>query len=535
MKHDYNFIKASIESEGYVLLSSEYIGAHSPMEIQCPKGHVFTVTWNKWISHNRRCKYCSGNFMYIDDVRKLFSAEGYELLSTTYINSKSKLQVRCPVGHEFSISLSHWKRGIRCKQCYADSLKTARFNQVKSLFDSLGYELLTKEDEFVCASGVVRGRCDNGHEFKVRFGTLKKTRSCPICNIENRNNKLRLSLSYIDSSFSEQGYTLKSTEYRTAFDKISYVCPNGHNHITRWNDWQQGCRCPYCSNSVSTGEKEVSDFLSDYTTNIILKDRSIISPYELDIVLPDKKLAIEYCGLYWHSELRGKGRNYHLNKLNLCQKRGIRLITIFEDEWVFKKSIVKSRLSHILDLDNFKVIGARSCRIKEIDTNSKNEFLINNHIQGSDISKIRLGAFYKGSLLAVMTFSKLSIAKGSAPVLGNYELSRFCSRTDYRVIGIASKLFKHFLRTSSDCKSIISYADKRWSEGDLYFKLGFDYESDTKPSYWYSKNGLVRYHRFGLRKAPHESPNLTELELRKSEGYYRIWDCGNLKFRFVNK
>ena len=286
-----------------------------------------------------------------------------------------------------------------------------------------------------------------------------------------------------------------------------------HNHI-----------CKIC-NPTNIPEMEIRDYL--ISLNIVFQQntRNIISPLELDIYIPDLNIAIEYCGLYWHSELNGKDKKYHLNKMKLCNEKGIRLITIFEDEWIFNKEICKNRIKHILGL-NTDNIYARKCIIKEINTNDAKIFINNNHLQGYNNAKVKIGLLYNKEIVAVMTFSKKSISKGSKPTINDWELSRFCE--SIRVIGGASKLLKYFIKTYNP-KSIISYADKRWSLGNLYNKIGFVQLTDTPPNYWYIKL-QKRIHRFVLRKKKNESKNFTEWEIRQSQGWNRIWDCGNFKY-----
>jgi len=169
------------------------------------------------------------------------------------------------------------------------------------------------------------------------------------------------------------------------------------------------------------------------------------------------------------------------------------------------------------------------CTIKEISTKEKNDFLEQFHIQGPDVSKVKLGAFYQNQLVAVMTFSHGSLAKGvkhQNPLI--WELSRFCTNYNFVISGIASKLLDHFKR-NFDWEQIFSYADLRWSSGDLYKKLGFQLSHTTSPNYYYW-DGVRRIHRFNLRKRPDEPKNIPEYILRLKEGYSRVWDCGNLKF-----
>jgi hypothetical protein len=128
------------------------------------------------------------------------------------------------------------------------------------------------------------------------------------------------------------------------------MCCNGHIYSVSWDNWNsKGVRCTECNFvGVSKAEQELYDFLTIYTENIIKNDRKLIKPYEIDLLLEKYKIAIEYCGLYWHSDRFGKGEDYHLNKLILCKEKGYLLITIFEDEWVSKKDIVKGILSGLL-------------------------------------------------------------------------------------------------------------------------------------------------------------------------------------------
>lgn len=301
--------------------------------------------------------------------------------------------------------------------------------------------------------------------------------------------------------------------------------------------------CPSCPTNrpigTSAAEQEVYDFIRESLSDSHVVHRNyrklLPSFREVDIYIPSKHLAIEYDGLYYHSTAFQKNQvssfNFksHLDKTNACEKKGIQLIHIFEDEWLFKQEIVKSRLRHILGVANTQKIHARKCQIQEISSKTKNDFLTSYHLQGKDSSAIKLGAFYLGELVSVMTFAKPSLAKGQkSGQVGVWELSRFCSHFDYHIPGIAGKLFAYFKRNYT-WEKVYSYADRRWSVGNLYFQLGFDSDTETGPNYWYVK-GCRRFHRFGLRKRSDEPKDITEEILRKIDGYSRIYDCGSLKF-----
>jgi len=310
---------------------------------------------------------------------------------------------------------------------------------------------------------------------------------------------------------------------------------------TEFYDHIDGGHLPRCTNCYplnkgSICETEIVDFLKSIldVDDIHCNRRDIISG-EIDIFIESKQVAIEYDSFYFHSHSH-VGKNYHLDKTKKCEEQNIQLIHIFEDEWINKQEIVKSKLQHILKLNVGKSVYARDCIIKEISPTVKNEFLEKYHIQGQDKSKIKLGAFHDDILVAVMTFSENRVALGNSATNGEFELSRFA--TSINVTGVAGKLFKHFTR-KYDPNIVISYADRRfsWNVDGVYKKIGFEFEGVTAVNYWYFKNGYhKKHHRFNFRKSVLRNKlkefdsDLTEYENMQLNGYDRIFDCGNLKY-----
>ena len=288
--------------------------------------------------------------------------------------------------------------------------------------------------------------------------------------------------------------------------------------------------CADIKNNVSYPENEIINFIESLNIYTDKNNRKILNGKELDIYIPSHNIAIEYNGLYWHSEIY-KDDNYHLNKTELCENEGIKLIHIFEDEWLHKKDITKSRLSNILGLSKIKIFG-RKCVVKEVSSKNSREFLELNHIQGNVNSSIKLGLYYDDELVSLMTFGGLRKSMGSNHKEGVYELLRFCNKLNSSVIGGADKLLKHFIKTHNP-KEIISYADRRWSQGDLYEKLGFSKSNISKPNYFYINN-TKRENRFTYRKdvlvKQGYSNDKTEHEIMLERGIYRVYDCGNLKY-----
>ena len=166
---------------------------------------------------------------------------------------------------------------------------------------------------------------------------------------------------------------------------------------------------------------------------------------------------------------------------------------------------------------------------------SSNKFLFENHIQGKCPSSIKLGLFYNDEIVSLMTFGK------SRHFIGNgkteWELLRFCNKMDTRVVGGASKLLKHFIKTYNP-NEIVSYADKRWSDGNLYEVLGFQKYNESKPNYFYIVNGKREY-RFNYRKSilvkQGYDPNKTEKQIMEERGIPRIYDCGCLCYKWIKK
>lgn len=285
---------------------------------------------------------------------------------------------------------------------------------------------------------------------------------------------------------------------------------------------------------TSNAEQELSNFLKSIIDDqIMLNTRDIISPYELDIYIPARRLAIEFDGMYWHSENLGTSRSYHLNKTCMCEKLGIQLIHVFELEWLLKKDIVKSRLKNLLGAYE-KTLYARKCIVEECSSKESYSFLEANHIQGNANAAARICLKNDDEIVALMTFSKARYNKDK----DMWELVRFCTKAGYHIPGAASKLLKAF-ELKFKPQQLVSYADRRWSIGNLYQKLGFKFDHASSPNYWYwnyKDNQLEVKSRLECQK--HKiSKFLKKFDQSKSEkqnmfdnGYFRIFDCGNLVY-----
>lgn len=284
------------------------------------------------------------------------------------------------------------------------------------------------------------------------------------------------------------------------------------------------------SPEISKAQREIFDFITTLSTGFVQNDTELLHGREIDIVNYEKKIGIEYNGLYFHSD-KYKSRNYHISKMNEMEQLGYRLINIWEDWWVRKQDIVKSMLRSIITNPTNKIY-ARTCTVKEISDQDAKMFLQNTHIQGPCVSKIRLGLYHNNHLVSVMTFGKLRKTLGTVSRDGAWELLRFSSKLNTSVIGGASKLLNHFIKKYHP-ETIVSYAKRDWSIGNLYQKLGFTFISKTEPGYFYAK-GKRRFNRsqFTKDKLIRMGADALKSEslIMDEMGYMKIWDTGNLKF-----
>ena len=289
-----------------------------------------------------------------------------------------------------------------------------------------------------------------------------------------------------------------------------------------------------CSCYVSKFEHEVHEFLEkelnikDYEYN----NRKIIYPKELDIFLPSYNIAIECDGIFFHTEESGKkDKSYHLNKTKECLSKGIRLIHIFENEWKFKKDIVKSLLTKILNKCE-KKIYARQCKIENITAKECRIFLNENHLQGFRAGKFYIGLKYKDELVSVA-------------VLGNIknneiELIRFANKNNLNVYYSLGRILKNFMNEHSFDR-IISFCDKRYFIAGGYESAGFKKLYDSDPNYFYVHKddylklmNRIQFQKFKLKnKLQIFDVSLSEWENMKLNGFDRIWDCGNIKLEYT--
>lgn len=277
-------------------------------------------------------------------------------------------------------------------------------------------------------------------------------------------------------------------------------------------------------------QNELVEYLKQLgVTDVIENERTLVAPKQIDIYIPSKKLAIEYCGLYWHSTAQSRiTPSYHKHKYDACKRKGVRLLTIFSDEWLDQKELCKLKIASILGIADQATVFARKCLIASVPSGDKRGFFEQHHIQGDGPSSVNYGLYDpKGELVACMGF--IVSASGIA-TLNRYATS--CS-----VPGGFSRLLRHSIRLNPHWSRIVSFADLRWSEGSVYASNGFALEAVISPEYHYTK-GNERIHKFNfrhkhLKRVLGESvydPLKSETENTRAAGWFKIYDCGKQRW-----
>lgn len=362
-------------------------------------------------------------------------------------------------------------------------------------------------------------------KLKIQTDKLSKRELSPEKTIECKICGKRM-LSFSNSHAKTHGITVK--EYKEKYGLDTIISEYTKNNLVK-------CGGTKKQNFTSNQEIEITTYIQSLGIQIISPYR--IQTTEIDIYLPEYNIGIEYNGLYWHSELNGKSQNYHLNKTQFANKFGIHLIQIFEDEWLYKSDIIKSKILNLLHKTP-TIIYARKCIIKEISASQASEFMIINHLQGYANSNIKLGAFYGSDLISVMTLSEPRIALGKSSNNNFYELTRFANKIYHNNVGIFSKFIKYININYTNISEIHSFGDIRYVDinNNVYLRNNFIHSSTSRPNYWYMYRHQNRQHRYNFRKnaLPKKLTNfdktLSEWENMKNNHYDRIWDCGNYKY-----
>lgn len=458
-----------------------------------------------------------------------------------YVNASVKVLVRCKIhGDEFMgvpTRLLQYKN--TCPSCNRDQASKRHVDKhigrVPAEIAKLpkNIKVVTKNPTW---GGVTEFSCDYHGSFTTQVKLLHlRQYVCNECAKEHLKGKSRVSYqeykAHIKKLFPKPPakITLVKDSYdKNAGTKLVHLHCEQHGDFIRErstiNNGKLGTPCPSCkAHGLSTPELEVVKFLREFV-DCYQGDRKLIAPKELDCYVPEKKLAVEMCGLYWHSELK-INNSYHSEKLKLCNDKGIDLIQIFEDEWVNQQNICKSILRNRLGVTGNKFF-ARQLQVVPVTGSKARVFIEANHIQGFAPAQHYLGMEKEGELIAIASFSFNRLKKDE-----KWELVRYCSLLDTTVVGGLSRLCKAFMK-QHQVSTLLSYCCLRWFNGAGYEAAGFVKTGQTQPSYFYT-NKVIRISRYSAKKhklekkLPNFDDNLTEWENMANAGFTRVYDCGH--------
>lgn len=375
---------------------------------------------------------------------------------------------------------------------------------------------------------------------KERYG-VESVQSIPSAVNKTRAKKAQYHKETIENTF--QSYSLNLDQYsdfsylesicKTAgcYKKLSQNYFNDMPIMTIHRHFQRIEFDPQFDKSSSMGEREIAEFVESLGVNTLRNDRTAIKPKELDVYIPEKQLAIEYNGLYWHSN----DSKSSLNKLKLCQEKNIKLLQFYEDEWILQRPIIESIIRSKLGLS--ERFFARNTVIKKVAQKEAWDFLEENHLQGKIAVGSHYGLYDKQNPEILLCLASVGKHRFNKKSKSEFELFRFATRKNMTVVGGFTKLILH-IKTELNIESILTYADLRYSTGNVYSQNG-TYSHDTKPGYfWVHPKKNIRVHRYATQKSRLSDLLGSMYDSAKSEsenmiqaGFYKIFDCGNRVYR----
>lgn len=496
----------------YDFSQAKYHGALKPITgVICPSHGEFQQYSAQFRKDGAGCPKCGhehrGLKKRLDQDEFIRRAEdihpgAFTYEGTNYVNMTTKVSVTCRHHGEFSISpikLVHGGQG--CPTCAA----------------------VTRGHRLDVAASAVRSAAAKRHAYKSKF--------------EERARMVHGDL----YDYSQHGYT-------SARGKVTIICAKHGSFEQAVYHHLAGQGCPRCGQK-SAPEDEVAGFLSIFTA-VERRNRTLIAPKEIDIYLPEHRLAIEFCGMYWHShgdrEDERKNRLRHFEKYRLCAERGVRLITIYETEWSERQATIKRLLRNAIGRSRGRLM-ARKCEMRDVPPSEARAFYEAFHPQGGAGNGEHFGLYWRGRLVACMRFTLGGNDRGRGARARQWTLSRYASRVT--VSGAAGRLFRTFINRH-DPELVKSFSDNRLFSGAMYAQLGFSLGQDVPPDYqvWSRKIGLLPKPQYQRRCIPARlldhgmevsfdpaTDPRTEAEMTYLMGARRIYDCGKKRWVWEKK
>ena len=497
----------------------------------------------------------------------------YDFTNATYHGALERMTgIRCPEHGEFTqYSAQLRKNGSGCQAC-GDTIRRAKRRTPAE--DVIAQANARHDGRYSYARAVYVNNstkftvtCASHGDFDITPNNhVSGKKGCPKCGALRRGHRsdvvsssrktadtklAKFAAQFEAAARAVHGdlYDYSAAVYNGQQVKATIICDkHGPFDQTPEHHTKRAHGCPECSHHRSKGEAAIAKFMSIFGP-LRERDRTVISPKELDIYTPWANLAVEYCGEYWHAassaEEERKDRTRHIDKQRACEAAGIRLLTVYESEWLKNPFAIKRLIRNALGKSRGSVM-ARKCSVEAIGSPEAAAFFDRYHPQGGAGWGQTYALRYRGKLVACMrfTFGANDRGVGSDRV---WTLTRYATRVS--VPGGASRLFSAF-RTETGADMVKSFSDNRYFTGAMYERLGFDMEEETPPDYqvYHPKTGLMPKTAWQRKKIPARIRDLgvvdsfdpvtdsrSERDMTYALGAQRMFDCGKKRWVWRNK
>jgi hypothetical protein len=531
-------------------VEEKYLKVREKYLWQCDCGNCKMISAYHVINGNNKACGClsSTNKLTGGTTRKTINKNdlikkcNYKILSQLddEMSVSKIIKVQCKCGNILHKTIMKAISNKSCKKC---KIRSADFWSKK--FGRLS--VINPTELSIYHIGKIKCKCDCGNETYIEPSSLvrpdKPTISCGNCTYilkkwwDNKEKlKQPLDMDKIKEYFN--GCSIMPQEIlnnnskilgTNKFYKYKFLCKICGSDFTPFSLYDvirnKVVSCGCLNTRTSYRQAEIYNYLKSCGFDPINEFK--LEKYNFDIAI--KNLIIEYDGLLYHNEKYNPNHcKTRFKKIKVANDNHYELISIFEDEWIHRKSCFKNLILNKLGVFKYKSLRPKQCVIKLISNKDVKDFYESYHYQGSCISKFNIGVFYGDTLISCM-----SIKNPTRQNSGDWEISRMASKSDFKVHGIWSYLIKWIKTNNLISGKLITFSDNRLMTGEVYNIMGFKHVSDVKPDYYWAK-GNRRYHKSALRKTNEEKlTGKTESELRMKQGYYKVYDLGKKKWELI--
>ena len=412
--HNNKFDYSKFEYTNVKIKSTIICSEHGEFE-QTPESHLNSKFACPGCLSIHRTESQMRDITYFLEKAHKVHGDKYDYSKFEYKGSEYKGIIICPDHGEFRQKTGNHLHGQGCYECglisSVDSRKITREEFIQRCIETHGDKYDYSKFDFTIMENKGIIICPEHGEFIQSAKKHSTGQHCPECSIIKVADFHRKTLEeFIRDAVEIHGdkYDYSKFEYINSHAKSIIICPDHGEFEQMPYSHLDDKGCPDCgflkmnTNFISKGELEVCEFLDDLEIEYTQTNRNLIYRRELDIYIPDYKMAIEFNGIYWHSELH-KDRNYHFDKKMLCLEEGIHLFNIWEDDWNDRRDIVKGLIKSQLGFD--KLIDVESCDISKIDIIEFKNFLDSNDVKRFIESDEYYGIYYNNDLVSIFSIS----------------------------------------------------------------------------------------------------------------------------------